>query len=268
MSYLLFQKPKEQLYITASWLLKEHTNPGVKNRIKIYQNRIRRSFLPPIKRDKIDYTYTKRGLRCKLEKINDFFVYRYPLDTIHFSAVNFLTFSRIPDKDFQNWRDKIIDQCWFKEFKSRCLEEIQKVNSHQRWKLQIKRIYIPKQFEGSIALNAYVKDSSYFELLIELKKNVEIILRDLKIPNSDIKIKAYPEKMLEYFAINIFRLLGKQEKIIHPDSFRTLKGINKELNSKPIKIKSAKLTLVMSDPYLSNEDPPLTKTAFWRFLCW
>lgn len=152
-------------------------------------------------------------------------------------------------ENFKRIREEIIP-----EFKNLFDEKVNK----ESFNVEIKRIYLPGGIEKSLALNVVPQSKCFFKCLEEISEGIKGKMNKKWIDH-DFKIKAYPEKDYQYFALNIFRFISNIENdIIHAENenfykeFKKVKIKNKKEEKITIKMKTI---AVISDPYLAKHEP-------------
>jgi len=246
MKCIKFEKPKEELYLTLSVILQENienNNDAINKIINIQKNLINNN----------EVIKDANKLQSRLQNLKNKIIYQYPKGRLHFSVINFLTFKLVNHKSFKNRADNIKKQKYFKDIKKivkSIKPKIKEVDS------RIKRIYAPKRIGSSLALNLYIDNFDWFKNLEKIKEKIKKEFLSNSIPNNEVEIKAYPEDIYEYFAINIFRFINKNEQFFYKldNIYEKIKKENKKLRNNPISFKIKKFTLVISDPYLANKD--------------
>jgi uncharacterized protein YaaR (DUF327 family) len=240
-----FEKRKAEQYLTISCRI---TNPEeIKEIQNSLWNELNGTFenVKPI--DNIEGLYPKDK-----KNLEDFMVYKYPLDRIHFSLFVILT-KAIPDYlEFEKMANLLEKDDSFKKAKEEIIKIMEEISSSGDFLKngQVKRIYFPQKIENSIALNIYTKDFQYLKNLEEKIKN-RLKKHSLE---GEIKLKIYNE---EYFAINLIRFIHKDKDFCLKGNnhvYEKIKEINKKLEKDPITL-NFEIKATISDPYLSNKDP-------------
>ncbi|OGD57043.1 hypothetical protein A2V71_00320 [Candidatus Berkelbacteria bacterium RBG_13_40_8] len=163
---------------------------------------------------------------------------------IHHSLVDFL-----PAREFKNTSEIT---SYKKEHQTLIINIIQAIEKLKN-EIKDKQIIIKSAYIGgkSIALEAYLS-SDILNFAYEIKKNIKSI-------GDFPKVKGFPSEKPKKFAINIIRFLRplstQEDQILNE---RVLE-LTKKLQEKPIEFELKRLSLVVSDDYLSNPDPEITK---------
>jgi len=263
--YINFEKQKNSLYFTLSVILKEN--------YKTYQNQkaikalidIQKRSINAIQKDKKITPITGINQFKKiLKEGKESIIYQYPLDRLHFSLFNFPSLCRnLGDKDFEKERKNIEkgEKDFFQKIKME-MERIKMETEKFPASARICKIYIPSQkiIGGSLALNIYPEDQDWFSRLENIKEDVKKRLSKQNIQDGTIDIKAYPDGSgNRNFAINIIRFIDSDERRIENcyNFYKEIEDINKELKNDSISFRIETITPVISDPYLSNNSPPL-----------
>lgn len=255
--FIKFEKPKNELYLTFSAVVKDNE----KNKIL----KIQKNVAKIIKKEKtlgdLEIEEKRDGLYKRIER-GDRFVYKYPLDRLHFSMVNFATYdirkNIVSLQDFDKAREFIENTANFrglkkkiKNFKKLFLKSLE----GKSIKVEIRRVYLSGGIEGSLALNAFPIKEKFFENLDRITENKikEIDSEDLPLPHN-IEIKAHPKKNYKYFALNIFRFIDRNDNHFNQGGsfYKKIEKINKDFKRFTIKMKPR---IVVSDPYLANNEP-------------
>jgi hypothetical protein len=149
-----------------------------------------------------------------------------------------------------------------RDFNGISLEDLYKTSSllENKFKeVMIRRIYLPAGIEGSLALNAFPTKKEFFINLEKIVKETRKKMNTKELPIShNLEIKAYPKENYQYFALNIFRFIDRDDiPINRKDNFyKKIEKVNSKLKKNPIKIKM-KPCIVISDPYLANDKPQI-----------
>jgi len=170
-------------------------------------------------------------------------IYKYPLGTIHHSLVDFL-----PAVEFNRLTETVFFESKHKNLINNISKEVENNADIENKTIIIKSVY---KDEKSIALEAY-PSQDILNLASKIANNVET---EVGFP----KVKGFPLKKPEKFAINIvrfFRELGGTENQILDER---IKELNQQLANEPINFELKNLSLVISDDYLSNPNPEVVK---------
>lgn len=176
------------------------------------------------------------------EQILPNIIYKCQKNIIHHSLVDFL-----PATDFQN----ISGISKYKENNKDLIESIIKTVNKLKSKIQNKEIVIKSIYKGekSIALEAFPSK--------DILKFSNDLANFVKTVDSFPKVKGFPPNNPQKFTINIIRffrpLSGKEDILLN----NQVQKINQKLKDKPIKFRLKKLSLVISDDYLSNPNPEI-----------
>ena len=221
------EKKKEKLNITLSVIIRQQNNSVFLNFIKEIQEQIIR-YIPLNKRIQI---------------------YKYPIDTIHFSLMNFTSFEL--DVDFENARKIIELQEWYPGFLEYANEEIVKV---PRTTFEFEKFFKKPDgsIKGSIALNIKNKDNYWRDVVLKkIEDETYRKLKELKIPVNDFGIKSHGD----FFVVNLLRFFGEEDGFLG-ESFE-LEKLMEEKRDKFPELKVVYPIVVISDQYLSNNDPQI-----------
>jgi len=174
-------------------------------------------------------------------KLLDNTIYKYPLNTIHHSLIDFL-----PAVEF----NKIIETEYFqlrhRDLIEKIILEIERKDCIKDKTIIIKSIY---KNEKSVAVEAFPSQ--------DILKFASDIAVSVKTGDGFPKVKGLPPEKPEKFAINIirfFRQLSVRENQVLDERVSEL---TKGLEKKPIEFELKKLSLVVSDDYLSNPNPEI-----------
>jgi hypothetical protein len=252
-NFIQFEKPKNELYLTLSAVVSKGDQKTIKN----IQNKIE-GFVK--KSDKLKYLAIEskvKDLHDKITEGEDRFIYRYPLHTLHSSIINLATYTNISFKDFEKSRKIIQNTDNFKKLYQRNKHINNFLKKYKSIEVTIKRIYLPAGIENSLALNIFPKEKTLFDELEKTRKEIEKKLNKEKNPIShNVEIKAFPKKNHQYLALNIFRFIDREKFLINEGGtfYSKIEEINSKLTEIEIKMNPC---LVVSDPYLSNDDPKI-----------
>jgi hypothetical protein len=255
--FIKFEKPKNELNFTFSAVVDKKENKRIldiqKETIKIIK---KEEMLKDLEIEKKRNGFYKRIAR------GDRFIYKYPSDRLHFSIVNFTTYDIISLKDFDKARGAVEKTTNFRKLKTK-IKNFKKLflqSLENKFKeVMIRRIYLPAGIEGSLALNAFPTKKEFFINLEKIVKETRKKMNTKELPIShNLEIKAYPKENYQYFALNIFRFIDRDDiPINRKDNFyKKIEKVNSKLKKNPIKIKM-KPCIVISDPYLANDKPQI-----------
>jgi len=229
--FIKFEKPKEELYLTISCLVKSEDKRLISSRdriIKLLENK-----LSVINLDGENYK--------DYEKV----VAKYKEDRLHFSLMNLLTYEINENFDFETLREGLEVNDFFIKAKEKGKEIMSKIKIKNEG--EIKNIYFPQAIENSIAYNVYLndEDTSFIKSFNYYRTGIK------EIDNNSNKIKIHGDN----FAINIVRFINNDNKdyYLKIDLYKEIEKINFDLRKKPIKV-TFDLELVVSNPYLSNNN--------------
>lgn len=256
--FIKFEKPKNELYLTFSAVIKKEDNECILN--------IQKTIIKIVKEEKIlkdlGIEEERKDLYGRIEK-GDRFIYKYPRDKLHFSIVNFATYKIVSLDRFEKARDSISHTINFEKLKDEVCNFEKLFNeevSKNEFKVEIRRIYLPSGVEDSLALNAFSLGGRFFKNLKSIVGLTENKINQNQISH-EIEIKAYPKDDFQYFALNMFRFIdseNKPEKERFLDRcrgfYKKIEDINKDIKIFPFTIKM-KPCIVISDPYLANKEP-------------
>lgn len=185
--------------------------------------------------------------------LNESTIYRYPISTFHFSIINFATCN-----GFLADHTRLEFEIKYRELIRKLLEEIPKyLVIFKTWELKIDRLYPysdGSKPSDSIAANIFLPKRKLSQLKIDLRALVEYSL----VPNDDERLKAYEDDKGLYFPINLvrfFRELSKQENSVLTEGIDDINDGFKKRRAEKLKLK--RLSLVVSDNYLSNQAPEI-----------
>jgi len=219
-----FEKPikddqTKKCYLTISALINDCSNP-----FKIHD--IQKEILANV----------------KISKILGKNIYKYPLDRLHFSIINFPKFS-IETSDIEKFKKDFATEIL--SIKNELSDLSRKIHVLDN---SIKIAYIYPFKSSSIALQAF--PSKELCQLFEKIKNKFISM------GFEAEIKGYEYGENFRFAINIVRFF----KELECDEFRNIKAIVDSVNSRSLEndnifyLNLDKLTFVISDNWLGNDD--------------
>jgi hypothetical protein len=231
--FIKFEKPKEELYLTISCLVKSKDS-----RFLGYQKQLL----------DILFEENKTIKQITLDKENykkeEVLIAQYNKDRIHFSLFNILTYELINGLSFESLRRALMQNDFFTNSleKARGLENKIK----ERGMGEIRNIYFPQKLENSIAYNLYLDEDS--TVMVKELKDYEFGIRE--IDNNKEKLKIHGDN----FAVNVARFINNKTDNFYLESniYDKIKEINEDLVKTPIKV-NFKARLVISNPYLSNE---------------
>lgn len=249
--FIKFEKPKNELNLTFSAMV---DSEDIKAILDI-QDKIKKIIEKSDELKYINVEETTDGLYKKIFNQNRF-IYKYPQHTFHFSIVNFATYDIVALNKFESAREIIEKTDNFnnlktavKGFKDNLIKKISKDNIEVR----IEKIYLPGGIENSLTLNVSPVDGNFFTDLKTTKADTEKTINENLIYH-DLKIKAYPDEDYRYFALNVFRFIDKNNTPLNEAGifYQGLEKINKEIKKENLRMK---LCIVVSDPYLANNNP-------------
>ncbi len=258
--FIKFEKPENRLSLSFSAVAKKED----RKRISDIQKEIKKIVKKEEMLKDLGIEEEREGLYKRIKR-GDRFIYKYPPESLHFSIVNFATYdtgkNAVSLRDFDDVRKNIEDTANFEKlranieiFKGSFLREV--LENNEFIDVQIGRIYLPAGIEGSLALNAFPKTKCFFTNLGKIVEETRKRMDTEKLPVShNLKIKAYSEKNYQYFALNIFRFIDRDEN--HFNQGGTFYKKVEKINSSgkfPFKLKM-KPCIVISDPYLANDEP-------------
>ncbi len=159
---------------------------------------------------------------------------------IHHSLVDFL-----PAVEFHNHNDVVN----FKLQHRKLVKEIDSFASALIQNIKDRDVFIYSSYKGekSIALEAYPsKDILTF---------ANLLVDKIKTFDGYPQVKGFPQENPYKFAINIIRFFRNLIKVEDENFLKSISKINNELKVNPIRFQLKKLSLVVSDDYLTNTNP-------------
>jgi len=178
-------------------------------------------------------------------------VYIYPEETLHFSILNLTSFDL--DINFSSARNFMEQLTWYKSLKNYIKQQL---CIPENYTGNIKKFYLNKDKDGviekSITLN--INPGGLIEDFNKLKGSIKEELYKLGIPINGFGMKNYNT---EFLGINILRFFGEDQDFIEncDKVYAYMENKNREFEKEPIKLKINKICLVVSDSYLSNQNP-------------
>jgi len=258
--FIKFEKPKNELYLTFSAVVDEKNNKYILN--------IQKKIIKIVKEEEmLKDLGIEEERKCLYKRIKreDRFIYKYTPKRLHFSIFNFVTYNIVDLVKFEDERKIIESTIDFEKLKNEAKKfkdnfSTKLLNKDNLIEVKIGGIYLSGGIDGSLTLKAFPIKPSFFEKLKKITetKIKEMAKRDLPI-SDDVKIKACPEKNYQYFALNIFRFIDRNDPPPFNQGgsfYKKIEKINKDIKEKKPIIKM-KPCIIISDPYLANESPEL-----------
>jgi hypothetical protein len=216
-----FDKFRNELNLTQSVLLSNALPREAVEKVLDIQNRLISGFEGDFGRSQVPHMRTVEGLREWERRPSGRRLYVYPAGTIHFSMLNCFRID-LPNDGFRKFKSEYRGSSWFSNVESfNCNALLPALNSKN---LAFKVGGIYRDSAPSVALKVYPQDDRLFA---ELEKSAHRLVTSNEgsaiLPQHALrgeKVKAYSDGK-KYFAMNI----------------------------------TAKVVLVVSDAYLSNENP-------------
>ncbi len=170
-----------------------------------------------------------------------------PNDRLHISMLNFCS---LDYSDFDEARRRLERSDWYPWFIEYVEQKILPTLTEERF--EIRRFYTKDVFKNSLALNAFPTTSRILNQLREIEDEARKYLSELNMPLYKFGVKSYKEDYEKYFAINILRF---ESPFSGEAGFsKYINQQNETLKQEPIVFNFSSARLVISDPYLSNEN--------------
>ena len=172
------------------------------------------------------------------EDISNTALYKYPARTLHFSIINFAT-ATITSEDQNEFKLK------YQALIDKLRVEIEgTLNKFKSWKLSINSLHFVKKPQGS-TISANVVLNNGFEN--DIKEELDALIQ-VSLAQDDKCLKFYPSG--NNFAINLVRIFRELSEPEETQLIEQFERCNKGFS--PFELKISKLSLVVSNNYLSN----------------
>ena len=188
-------------------------------------------------------------------------IYVYPKNTLHFSMLNFLTIP-LNGSTFESRREETQWATWFTSTKQFIEKQLLSVLRKSPETFEIRGINLDKKY-NAIALKVFPnKRTGWFRVLESIDDSMDRELKRRGVPGEFIaggkRLKAY-QNARKYFAVNVLRFFSDGQKNTLPKNSGSFEKLvlarTRVLQQLPIGLKIDEPVQVISDDYLSNNDP-------------